>query len=123
VRIAIENQMRSGLVLNVNVPYQPVDKILGTQVTRLGRRIYHDLAKKIEDPRGKTFFWLAGETPTGVIEPGTDISAVAEGYISITPLELDHTAYSAISEVSNWDSQQQDNFLVFPQCEMFWREM
>lgn len=90
------------IVLNVNVPYGDDGEIRGTRITRQGLRIYRDELLRREDPRGRPYYWIGGETPTGVVEDGTDYGAIKEGYVSITPLQLDLTAHSRIEELNNW---------------------
>jgi 5'-nucleotidase len=75
----------------------------GYMVTRQGLRVYHNALDKRIDPRGRPYYWIGGEVPTGVFEEGTDVGAVDEGFVSITPLQLDLTAYSAIDTVKSWE--------------------
>lgn len=82
------------LVLNVNVPYGPLSAMKGYKMTRQGLRIYRDELVRRLDPRGKPYYWIGGEAPTGVEEPGTDYGALSEGFISITPIQLDLTSQS-----------------------------
>jgi len=86
------------LVLNVNVPYGPIDEFRGFSITRQGLRIYRDELVRRLDPRGKPYYWIGGKAPTGVEEPGTDFGALRSGYVSITPLQLDLTS----QEMKNW---------------------
>ena len=65
--------------------------------------MYHDIIVKREDPRGQPYYWIGGDAPTGLVEAGTDIGALSECYISITPLSLDMTAYSFKETLQNWD--------------------
>ena len=58
---------------------------------------------KREDPRGQPYYWIGGDAPTGVHEPGTDIGDLAEGYVTITPIQLDLTAHQAIDKLAQWD--------------------
>jgi len=90
------------VVLNINIPYGNDDEIRGTRITRQGLRIYRDELLRREDPRGRPYYWIGGETPTGVVEAGTDFGAIKEGYVSITPLQLDLTAHSRMEELINW---------------------
>jgi 5'-nucleotidase len=90
------------LLLNVNLPYLPFPEIKGILVTRMGLRVYHDKLDKRVDPRGKPYFWAIGEMPTGIPERGTDIGALAEGYVSVTPIQLDLTAYHFLPELNTW---------------------
>lgn len=79
-------------ILNVNVPYLPLSKIKGYKITRQGLRIYRDALLRRLDPRGKPYYWIGGEAPIGVEEPGTDYGTLAAGYVSITPIQLDLTS-------------------------------
>lgn len=91
-----------GVLLNLNVPYLPIKEMKGWRLTRQGLRIYRDELIRREDPRGKPYYWIGGEVPTGVIEPDTDFGAIHEGYISVTPLQLDLTAQQAIHDLQEW---------------------
>jgi len=73
------------------------------RVTRQGLRVYHDKVDKRIDPRGNPYYWVIGDSPTGVNELGTDIGALEEGFVSITPLQLDLTAYHLLSEMNSWE--------------------
>jgi 5'-nucleotidase len=75
-------------LINVNVPFIPLDQIKGLRVTRMGLRVYHDKVDKRTDPRGRAYYWVIGDSPTGIPERGTDIGALSEGYVSITHLQL-----------------------------------
>ena len=98
-----ENKLPKSTLLNVNVPYCGMDKIKGYRITRQGLRMYHDVIVKREDPRGQPYYWIGGDAPTGVAEEGTDIGALSQCYISITPLSLDMTAHSFREELETWD--------------------
>jgi len=84
-------------VLNINVPFLLEDKIQGIQITRQGLRVYRDQLVRREDPRGRPYYWIGGEAPTGIREDGTDFGALKSGYVSVTPLQLDLTAHQAIN--------------------------
>ena len=95
-----EHGLKKGILLNVNVPYWAAGEICGTRITRQGLRVYRDSLVERADPRGRTYYWIGGDPPTGVPEDGTDIGALAEGYISVTPLQLDLTAYRSMDSLS-----------------------
>jgi 5'-nucleotidase len=99
---AIEDGLPEGVVLNVNIPYLSVDSIQGMMVTRQGLRVYRDALDRRIDPRGHPYYWIGGDAPTGVNEEGTDVGALANGYVSITPLQLDLTHYKAMDVLKNW---------------------
>lgn len=90
------------VLLNVNVPYRPEGEIRGLRITRQGLRVYRDLLDARQDPRGRPYYWIGGEAPTGVPEDGTDFGALAEGYVSITPLHLDLTAHQTMEMLRGW---------------------
>ncbi len=91
-----------GVVLNVNVPYRKENELKGYMITRQGLRVYRDALDQRIDPRGKPYYWIGGEAPTGVDEPGTDFGALTQGYVSITPLQLDLTSYKAMDVLKKW---------------------
>jgi len=98
----IANGLPKGVLLNVNVPYLKEDEFKGYLVTRQGLRVYRDALIRREDPRGRPYYWIGGEAPTGVPESGTDFGALGEGYVSITPLQLDLTAHELLESLQNW---------------------
>jgi 5'-nucleotidase len=84
------------ILLNVNVPNLPTAEILGVKITRQGLRRYIEQFQKRQDPRGKTYYWLAGEVieelpqpddPTVPKDIPTDVQAIQDKYITITPLQ------------------------------------
>ncbi len=86
----------AGVLLNVNVPNMPLNEIKGIRLTRQGLRVYRDRLDQRIDPRGQPYFWISGDSPTGIPEEGTDFGALSRGFVSITPLQLDLTAYPSI---------------------------
>jgi len=90
------------ILLNVNVPYLPEEQLKGYRITRQGLRVYRDSLVARKDPRGRPYYWIGGEAPTGILEEGSDFGVLAAGYVSITPLQLDLTAYQAIQELEKW---------------------
>ncbi len=98
----IEQGLPKGILLNVNVPYLPEAQMKGIRITRQGLRVYRDLLDARKDPRGRPYYWIGGEAPTGVLEEGTDFGALAEGAVSVTPLHLDLTAHQSLQELQAW---------------------
>lgn len=94
--------LSSELFLNVNVPNLPFSEIAGVEVTRQGRRIYRDTLTTGLDPRGLPYYWIGGDRPSGHLLEGTDIHAVLNNRISITPMMLDLTNYRMLNELGKW---------------------
>ena len=89
-------------VLNVNIPNLPLDHIRGIQLTRLGHRARAAAPLKVVDPRGREGFWIAAAGDAEDGGPGTDFHAVMQGYVSITPLQLDRTFNDAFGGLDPW---------------------
>ena len=102
VQHALENGLPAEILLNVNVPCLRDEEIRGFRLTRQGLRVYHSRLDERVDPRGRPYYWIGGDAPTGVAERGTDIGALAEGCVSVTPLHLDLTAYRALTDLNTW---------------------
>jgi 5'-nucleotidase len=92
-----------GILLSVNVPFLPAEQIKGFRITHLGKRDYHDVLVSREDPRGHPYYWIGGSAPTSIHEEGSDVTAVRDGYVSITPLHLDLTAYHLMDNLNQWN--------------------
>lgn len=90
------------MILNVNIPHLPFEELRGFRTTRLGHRHRADQVTRARDPRGREVFWV-GRAGEGEDDgPGTDFFALAEGYVSVTPLQVDLTRHSAIDTVDRW---------------------
>jgi 5'-nucleotidase len=89
-------------LLNVNVPHRPESEQRGVAVTHQGRREYVDRIVSREDPSGRPYYWLAGSLREDVPDPGSDVHAVLENRVSVTPVQLDMTAYSLMDGVRGW---------------------
>ncbi len=89
-------------ILNVNVPNVPWDRLEGFEATRLGRRHKSEAVIKCKDPRGRDIYWVG---PAGLEQdagPGTDFHAVRYNRVSVTPIQIDLTRYTALEQVANW---------------------
>ena len=91
-----------GVLLNVNVPPLPAERVKGVEVTRLAKRIYRGTLIQREDPYGRPYYWLGGDVPHGRTDKGTDYMAVTEGRVSVTPIHLDLTNYRLIATLEGW---------------------
>ncbi len=89
-------------LLNVNLPAVPASEVKGTVVTRLGSRFFSESLTRMKDPWGREMFWVGGGTSTWTGGEGSDHGAVAEGYVSVSPLHLDLTNYPLLETVREW---------------------
>lgn len=89
-------------ILNVNVPDLPIPEIKGWKRTRLGHRGRSETPVRMQDPRGKECFWIAAVGPEEDAGEGTDFHATANGYVSVTPLQVDMTRHEAAGELEHW---------------------
>ena len=90
------------VILNVNVPDLPDGQLRGLKVTRLGNRHRSKPIVKAKDPRGRNVYWVGNAGAGQDAGPGTDFHAVAEGFASITPLQIDLTRHAALPELQKW---------------------
>lgn len=89
-------------VLSVNVPNLPLDHIKGIQLTRLGHRQQAKPPVREVNPRGRVGYWIAAAGDAQDCGPGTDFHALMQGYVSITPLQLDRTFQEAFEGLNQW---------------------
>jgi 5'-nucleotidase len=99
VPIVQQHGLPRDVLLNVNVPVGPIK---GVQITRMGHRVYRDELVARLDPRGKPYYWIGGLAPTGTPDDGTDLGALHNGYISVTPIQMDMTAYRFAETLKEW---------------------
>jgi len=93
-----QNHISNNTLLNINVPSEINGGIHGVEVTRLGSRRYRNTFQKRVDPRGRNYYWLAGELDD-LYEEGSDVNAVKNHKVSITPVHFDITDYSLIEQL------------------------
>ncbi len=102
VRLLLSDPLPADTILNVNVPDLPWSEIRGFEVTRLGHRHRAEACIRELDPRGRPIWWIGAAGPQKDDGPGTDFDAVRRGFISISPIQVDLTRYSALDKVANW---------------------
>lgn len=102
----VELVQRFGLppdtLLNVNVPGLPAREIAGVQYTHLGTRRYRNAFDRRTDPRGKVYYWMAGEVLDLDDDPQADTVAIQNNLISVTPLRYDLTNRGFLAELARW---------------------
>lgn len=98
-----KNPIDRNIILNVNVPNVRVENVRGVEITRLGRRNYSDNLIEREDPKKNKYYWIDGILTHDKIEEGTDVKALYDQKVSITPLHLDITALDYIDKLKSWN--------------------
>jgi len=93
-------------LLNVNAPDLPAEDIRGVRVTFQGDRQYVDRLEKRTDPMGRDYYWLGGKLHDRDEPQGSDVRAVGEGYISVTPIHLDLTAHALLNDLRGWGLEE-----------------
>jgi 5'-nucleotidase len=88
--------------LNVNVPNRPATRVKGVRVTSLSRRRFDDPIVEKIDPRGRKYYWIAGTRISWERRDDSDFESVRQGWVSLTPLHFDMTAYDRIAQVQEW---------------------
>ena len=89
-------------ILNVNVPDLPLAQIKGIRVTRLGCRHPAEAVIVEQDPRGRPIYWIGPPGATQDAGEDTDFAAIEAGFVSITPLQVDMTAYRHLDGLQAW---------------------
>lgn len=98
----LENGLPKGVVLNVNIPKLPADAIKGIKICRQAKAKWVEKFDKRQSPFGKDYYWLAGEFVCEDKGEDTDEWALANGYVSVVPVQFDLTAHHFIQELNNW---------------------
>ncbi|MCX5858968.1 MAG: 5'/3'-nucleotidase SurE [Proteobacteria bacterium] len=91
-----------GALLNINVPALPEDKIKGFRITRQGKKTYQEVVVEKTDPRGEKYYWIGADGHGQIDYENSDIQAVHQCYISITPLTIDLTHYPLLEKLKQW---------------------
>lgn len=106
------NPLPAPMLLNINIPPVPASEFAGVALTRQGVRRYVDVFEKRIDPRGKTYYWLAGEALEDVeqtLDPHlsvtlpTDVEAIRKNYITLTPLHYTLTSPVGVELLQKWE--------------------
>jgi len=92
----------SSTILNVNVPDLPYDELNGYRATRLGHRHRAEPVVRDEDPKGRPIYWVGPAGPEQDGGPGTDFFAIGEGYVSVTPMQIDLTRHAELDAITGW---------------------
>ena len=92
----------SDSILNINVPDLPLERIRGFAATRLGHRHKSEPVIRSKDPLGRDIYWVGPAGPEQDAGPGTDFHAVREGFVSVTPLQIDLTRHDRLHSLAEW---------------------
>lgn len=98
----IDNRFHVPMLLNINVPDIPYERLQGVDVTRLGRRHKAESVIKSQTPRGETVYWVGAAGAVQDAGEGTDFFALQNNRVSITPLQVDLTRYDQVGNIKNW---------------------
>lgn len=102
-RRVMERGLPPGILLNVNIPDLPLDELRTVAVTRQARSRWQESFQARRDPFDRPYYWLAGEFVNLDEGDNTDLAAIEDGIVSITPLRLDLTAHDLLDELHEWD--------------------
>lgn len=93
-------ELAKGSLLNLNFPDLDASRdYCGVKFTKLGRRIYQNVFEERRDPRGRNYFWMSGDLVSAPQDADSDMQAVMDGYVSITPLQSDLTNYTGLKKL------------------------
>ncbi|MDI1471341.1 5'/3'-nucleotidase SurE [Thermodesulfovibrio sp. 1176] len=95
-KFILEKKLPTDTLLNVNVPNKALQEINGIKVTKQGKRSYENSIHEIYSPWGEKQYWIGGGIVSWQKMDGTDIQAIMENYVSVTPLHIDLTNYQAL---------------------------
>jgi 5'-nucleotidase len=101
-RIVARDDFPEDTLLSVNLPDVAPKDVQGVRVTKLGKRRYKDSLTRAFDPSGKEYFWIGGGSTNWRGPDDSDFRAVADGYISVTPLHLDLTNFGLLGRIRSW---------------------
>jgi 5'-nucleotidase len=102
VQQLLRSPLDRALILNVNVPDLPYAHLKGYRTTRLGFRHRSEPVLQALDPRGRPVYWVGPAGREQDAGPGTDFDAVADGFVSVTPLQIDLTRHAALPLLRSW---------------------
>jgi len=102
IRELLSRPIETGLLLNINIPDLPYERLGRMEVTRLGNRHRSEPAVRMKDPKNRDIYWVGPVGPGADAGPGTDFHAIKQGNISITPLQFDLTRHGVLNDLKDW---------------------
>ncbi len=107
--IVLRRGLPENTLLNVNIPLGT--EVKGIRVTRQGRRLWRDSIQETIDPWGEKLYWIGGGAPVADSAADTDVQAIAEGFVSVTPIHLDKTNHEGVIHLKQ-DWQLENHTLI-----------
>lgn len=101
-RMVLEKGLPEGVLLNINVPAIPADKIKGVKVCRMGISKFREVFEKRVDPRQNDYYWQGGEMVLHEGDTDADIGLLEQGYVTVTPIHFNLTKYDFLDELDGW---------------------
>lgn len=98
----MQTGLPGGVFLNVNIPALPMDAIKGIKITRQATTYFDDFFERRIDPQGRTYYWMSGTMVEVDRGEDSDLMALRQGYVSLTPVRYDLTARSFVSQLKTW---------------------
>ncbi len=99
----LKNGIPPGVLLNVNIPPVPEEQIKGIKVTKQGKSRWNDYFEKRVDPQNREYYWLTGQMNNIEDDEDSDIKAIQQNYVSVTPIQFDLTAYEFLETLKKWE--------------------
>ena len=99
------NPLPDGTLLNVNVPNIPLSELKGMKAARMGRSRFVEKFSTHLDPRGNNYYWLDGELDLLDDAADTDVRVVQDGYVALTPIQIEMTAFHTMEQVATWNEE------------------
>jgi 5'-nucleotidase len=97
----IDSSLPHGTLLNVNIPSIPKEQIKGIKITMQSSNTWKDRYEQRNDPFGRIYYWFAGSFADEDESPESDDFALKEGYVSVTPLEINFTSFKSIEKIKS----------------------
>ena len=104
--LVAENKLVNGTLLNVNVPDVPEEQIAGILLTQQGKSKWDDVYEERKDPYGKNYYWLTGNMVQMDTSLETDLVAIKNNYVSVTPIHFDLTDYKTYEKMKTWEFEK-----------------
>jgi 5'-nucleotidase len=99
-KYVLRRELPKGTFINLNIPSLSKEEIKGIKVTRQGKRVYGEPIVENVDPRGRKYYWIGGNELGFLDIENSDIMAVNQGYVSVTPIKLDLTDYDFLERLN-----------------------